>query len=546
MIWALDLDDFKGVCNCGSYPLLKTINKVLRKFTDTIPECYLESNSRIETKLFYENEAIELQGVGDEWRYETCQHGQIKKHPTDCSKYLICSFGVYKQEQSCANGLHFNEKRNICDWPENANCKPSIMKYAEEYFLSNLQKQVAANVPPNKTTAIGSSNVASKYKVVCYLTNWSAYRYNNQLFPLQALDSRMCTHLVYAFAVLNPKTLTIGSNETFARLDREFFKRVRVLKETGVKIMLAIGGWYDSLDNKYSVMVNSRSVRSHFVKHAVKFLKDNEFDGLEVDWEFPKCWQVNCDKGPDSDREGFTALLRDLKEAFGKHDLLLSAAVSPSRDIIERAYDVAAISTYVDWLSLMAYDYHGYWESKTNHIAPLFEQNHNTPDRMNVHSSVSYWLEKGIPKSKLVVALPFYGQSFSLAKNASTRGVGAPVVGPGNAARHTRVPGFVAYYEICEMALQNTWKVVKEKNGHYAYDGQDQWISFNDVSDIRAKGKYIKDNELAGAAVWALDLDDFVNICGCGANPLLSSINEELLSVSRPNENNHKDCILSS
>lgn len=63
----------------------------------------------------------------------------------------------------------------------------------------------------------------SDYKVICYLTNWSAYRYNNQLFPLQALDSRMCTHLVYAFAVLNPKSLTIASNETFVRLDRGMY-----------------------------------------------------------------------------------------------------------------------------------------------------------------------------------------------------------------------------------------------------------------------------------------------------------------------------------
>lgn len=95
---------------------------MLRKYTDPVPECYLESDSNsrigIETKLFYENEAaIELLGVGgvdDEWRYETCQHGQIKKHPTDCAKYLVCSFGAYKQEQSCANGLHFNEVRIVC------------------------------------------------------------------------------------------------------------------------------------------------------------------------------------------------------------------------------------------------------------------------------------------------------------------------------------------------------------------------------------------------------------------------------------------------
>ena len=32
MIWALDLDDFKNKCECESYPLLKTMNRVLRNF----------------------------------------------------------------------------------------------------------------------------------------------------------------------------------------------------------------------------------------------------------------------------------------------------------------------------------------------------------------------------------------------------------------------------------------------------------------------------------------------------------------------------------
>jgi chitinase len=73
----------------------------------------------------------------------------------------------------------------------------------------------------------------------------------------------------------------------------DFFKRVRVLKETGVKVMLALGGWYDSQENKYSRLVSSKAARAQFIKHAVKFLQEHDFDGLEIDWEYPRCWQVN-------------------------------------------------------------------------------------------------------------------------------------------------------------------------------------------------------------------------------------------------------------
>lgn len=58
-------------------------------------------------------------------------------------------------------------------------------------------------------------------------------------------------------------------------------------------MLLAIGGWNDSAGNKYSRLVNSKAARSNFISHVVEFLKKYNFDGLDVDWEYPKCWQVS-------------------------------------------------------------------------------------------------------------------------------------------------------------------------------------------------------------------------------------------------------------
>ena len=49
------------------------------------------------------------------------------------------------------------------------------------------------------------------------------------------------------------------------------------------------------------------------------------------EFSFFRCWHADCDRGPQSDRAGYAAWVRELKEAFRPKGLLLSAAVSPNK-----------------------------------------------------------------------------------------------------------------------------------------------------------------------------------------------------------------------
>jgi chitinase len=69
---------------------------------------------------------------------------------------------------------------------------------------------------------------------------------------------------------------------------------VTELKSQGIKVLIALGGWNDSLGDKYSRLVNSPSARANFVRTVVEFIEKHDFDGLDLDWEYPKCWQVSA------------------------------------------------------------------------------------------------------------------------------------------------------------------------------------------------------------------------------------------------------------
>lgn len=56
-------------------------------------------------------------------------------------------------------------------------------------------------------------------------------------------------------------------------------------------------------------------------------------------------------------------------------------------------------------------------------------------------------MSKGAPKSKLIMGVPFYGQSFSLMENAGNT-IGAPSYAGGEAGDETRARGFLAFYEV--------------------------------------------------------------------------------------------------
>lgn len=382
---------------------------------------------------------------------------------------------------------------------------------------------------PVKPPSLDPVDSGGDFKVVCYFTNWAWYRPGAGKYLPDDIDIDLCTHIVYGFAVLDSETLTIKTHDSWADIDNKFYTRVSGLKTKGIKVTLALGGWNDSLGDKYSKLVRDANARRRFVKHSVEFVEKYGFQGLDLDWEYPVCWQVDCKKGHADEKEGFASLVEELAVAFRPRGLLLSSAVSPSKMVIDAGYDIPSLAVNFDWIAVMTYDFHGHWDKKTGHVAPLYEHPQDENKYFNGNFSINYWIEKGCPPSKLVMGVPMYGQSFGLS-DQSQHGLNAKSYGPGDAGQFTRAGGFLAFYEICTKINSGGWTVVRDAEGRmgpYAYKGA-QWVSYDDIEDVKRKAQYMRDMKLGGGMIWALDLDDFRGTCGCGKYPLLKMLNAGL------------------
>ena len=66
--------------------------------------------------------------------------------------------------------------------------------------------------------------------------------------------------------------------------------------------------------------------------------------------------------------------------------------------------------------------------------------------------TINYWIKQGADPKKIIMGMPMYGQSFSLADN-NKHGLNAATYGGGEAGDSTRARGFLSYYEVSILNL---------------------------------------------------------------------------------------------
>ncbi len=283
----------------------------------------------------------------------------------------------------------------------------------------------------------------------------------------ETIDYAKVTHLNIAFE--NP--VNDSGDLSFSRKNEALLARA---KAHGVPVLISIGGGSASGDKTLLARyfdLTTDAKRAGFVAKLADFVSSHGFDGLDVDLEGPS---INQDYG---------AFIADLAGVLKPKGKLLTAALSKGYGGNKVPDSVFA---HFDFVNIMAYDGAGHWDPKSpgQHSSMEFARN-----------NVSYWLGRGLPKSKAVLGVPFYGYGF------------------GDAFRKRDYPyaAIVAAYP----GSENTDQI-----------GSTIW--YNGLPTIKAKAALVKEQGLGGVMIWSLDYDVK------GDRSLLTAIHETLRAKPAP------------
>ncbi|XP_072336040.1 chitinase-3-like protein 1 [Scyliorhinus torazame] len=360
-------------------------------------------------------------------------------------------------------------------------------------------------------------SLVSPYALLCYYLKTSDKRLAKFNFNPESIDPYLCTHLVYSNAQ--------ESTDISKWKDDAMYKRFNDLKKKN-KNLKTLLGYIGFAYGNGSIAITKES-REKFSNSVVTFLRKHKFDGLDLDWRFPE----HACKSPE-DKQRFTLLVKEMMEAFKaealktkKARLLLTAPVTASKRDVKVGYEIAEISRNLDFITVMAFNFN-MWNFVAGHHSPLYHRSVDGNKEHNINYILKYWRDQGAPTKKLLVGFPTFGVTFTLKTHKTV--IGAPVSKSGKAGSYSGTSGILAYQEICPFLNGATIRMTEDQKVPYAFKG-DQWLGYDDRQSFTTKAQWLKDNHFGGAALWALDLDDYIgNKCYEGAYPLTNTLKTAL------------------
>lgn len=361
------------------------------------------------------------------------------------------------------------------------------------------------------------------YRSVVYFTDWTVY---GRKGAPSDVDPNLLTHINIAFAKPTPDgkvelfdpyadvefdfaDRTIGTKE---ENKKGVFGQLRALKETNpnLKLMISIGGW--TLSKDFSDIAANPAIRDQFAKSCADFVVEHDLDGVDIDWEYPvEGGNTDVVHRPE-DKQNFTLLMKSIRNELnlagaetGKRYELSFAGYTGTNFV--NTIEPAEVMQYVDFVNIMAYDYHGGWDSYTSFNAPMNANEADPTDMADqcITKSIDTYIAGGFPADSIVLGVPFYGRGWAIESSENN----------GLFQKGTLPSGTGEGKGTWEAGVFDCWEIEEKYLGEYGYtryfdetaqvpyvSNGEVWISYEDAESIKIKADYVKEKGLGGMMAW--------------------------------------------
>ena len=321
----------------------------------------------------------------------------------------------------------------------------------------------------------------------------AAYIAEGNFKGLRPGDAGRLTHVNFSFAVVKDGKGSVAHWKNSAAV-REFTRN-----RGHIKAILSVGGWGAG---GFSPAVATPEAREIFAQSLVDIVNDYDFDGIDMDWEYP-CDGVAGIEYSSDDKPNYTAFIQLLRDKMGP-DKIVSMAAGAMQSCVE-SLELDKLVKLMDFINIMTYDMCP-WD-KVNYHTALYTS--DMAQNRSGHDGIKMYEKAGVPRDKLTLGCAFYARIYR-----GVDGHGAPADGP---------PGFSGGYAdtLAQVEKAGGLQYDTQAEAPYAYDAREKaFITFDNPRSLKAKMAYVKDTGLAGIMFWEYSCDDedstlLKNLVGC-------------------------------
>jgi len=263
----------------------------------------------------------------------------------------------------------------------------------------------------------------------------------------------------------------------------------------GTKVVLLIGGDVTGLEANPSAVPT-------LVANLKAFVTTNDYDGLDLDWEYP---------GSAADTAFLLTLEKAFRADFHSPRYILSVDAAPWSASV---YGAATLKNVIDWFNIMTYDCAGPWTAYGELNSPIFWDNSDPapfecePGGSDQQSGAIFLAE--VPASQLNQGTPFYGYKYT---NINTLFGLCPNSATTKDGECNNTVKTVSYGpNVKPLLAKKKWVSYRDSVALVPYllkkDGSDGFVTYDDPLSTYTRvlySDYVQN--LGGTFMWSLDED---------------------------------------